>query len=113
MPFQTGAQLLRGRAARRPLRGDRYIDRRERVLVQTKGLARQSLDAVAGDGAAEHACRDGESETGMSIMICEHRQNEISIGETPASLFDRAKFCRLMQTLGGLERQFTDRSSIR
>jgi hypothetical protein len=112
MPLQTRAQLLRRRTPRGTLRGDRHIDWWQGVLVQSKRLARQALDAIAGDGAAEYARRDGESETRMSVMIREHRQNEISIGEPPASLFYRAKFCGLMQTLGGLERQFSDRSSI-
>jgi hypothetical protein len=111
MLVQTGAQFSRRSVAGGILCRDGNVDRGQRVLVQTKGLAREALDAVARDGAAEHARRDRKPQTRMSVMIRQHRQIKVRIGESPAALFDRAKFCRLMQTLGRLERQLSDRSS--
>ena len=79
------------------------------VLVQAKRFSGQALDPVAGDRVAAGRRRDRQPQARMSFVIGEHRQAKISIGKTPASLPDFAKFGRLVQSLARLELQFTDR----
>ena len=112
MLVQTGTQFVRGCMACGGLRGDGDVDRRQCFLVQTKGLARETLDAIARDRGAEDPRGDRKPQTRMADLICENGQDEIRIGESPATLFDRTKFSRQMQSFGRLERQFADRSSV-
>jgi hypothetical protein len=84
---------------------DSDVDRRQFMLVQTKGFSRQALDPVAGHGGAERASRNRKTQSRMAFMIGEYRHTEVRIGQPSAALPDRAKFGRLMQTLARLERQ--------
>ena len=97
-----------GRARGFPDR-DGNIDRWQRVLVQAKGFTCKSFDAVAGDGTAEDARRDAQSQARMSFIIGQHRQREKCIAEFSAAPLHIAKFGRLVQSLARLERKFTDR----
>ena len=81
------------------------VDRRQIVLVQTKGFSRQALDTVAGHGGAESTSRYRQTQPRMTSMIREHRHTEVRVGQPAAALPDLAKFGRLMQTLAWLERQ--------
>ena len=109
MLIQARAQILRAGRASRFARGDRDIDRGQGVLVQAKGFARDPFDAVAGDGGAEGARRDAQSQARIGFTIGQNRQSKKRIGEFGAAPLQRAKFGRLVQTLARLERQFTDR----
>jgi hypothetical protein len=109
MLLEAGAQILEAGLARRFARGHADIDRRQRVLIQTKGLSGEALDAVAGDGGAEGARCDAQAQSRIRFMIGQHRQAKERIGKFFAALPNYAKFGRLMQTLARLERQFTDR----
>jgi hypothetical protein len=97
-------------AARRvPLRftcRDGDVDRGQTVLVQTERLARHAFDHIAGHGAAAAARGDRQPQACMILLICEYGQNEVRIGEPPASLPHHTKFGRLVQSLARLERQF-------
>jgi hypothetical protein len=79
------------------------------VLVQTKGLSCEALDAIARNGAAEGARRDAQSQSRIVFTIGQNRQSKKRIGDFGAAPLQRAKFGRLVQTLARLERQFTDR----
>ena len=109
MPIETGAQFRELGLARRFPNRDGNIDRRQGVLVQTKGFTRESFDAVAGDGGTENARRDAQAQARMGFMIGEDCQGEKRIAEFSAAPFHVAKFGRLMQSLARLERKFTDR----
>ena len=111
MLVQTRPKVAHFSRSRRFASGDGDIDRRQAMLVQTKGLARQALDAVARDGGAEGAGRDAQPQPRMSFLIDEYGETEECIRKATALLSHVAKFGRLMQTLARLERQFTDRSS--
>jgi len=55
---ETRAQCARRGMARAVAGRDGDVDRRQGMLIQAKRLARDALDAIARDGAAESACRD-------------------------------------------------------
>ena len=79
------------------------------MLIQAKRLARQALDAIAGNGRTERARRYRQPQTWMRFMVCQYRQAKIGVTESFAALPDLTEFGRLVQTLPRLERQFTDR----
>jgi hypothetical protein len=106
MSRQAGAKIAAGCEPRRFARSDRDVDRGQGVLVQAEGLACHAFDEIAGHGAAAAARGDCQSQACMIMVICEHGQNEVRIGEPPASLPHHAKFGRLVQSLARLERQF-------
>jgi hypothetical protein len=108
MLVQACAQFTRGRQARRAAGGDGNIDRRQCVLVQTKGLTDKAFDAITRNGRTEGARRDAQSQPRKGFMIGQDRQAEERIGEFSTAPRNLAKFGRLMQTLARLERQFTD-----
>ncbi|HLZ98200.1 MAG TPA: hypothetical protein VKP66_09620 [Steroidobacteraceae bacterium] len=105
MSFQADAQISRRSHARRVPCRHSDVDRRQIVLVQTEGFARQALDAVSSHGGAEGAGRYRQSQTRITFMIGERRHTEVRVGRPFAALPDSAKFGRLMQTLARLERQ--------
>src|SRR5260370_6469691 len=105
MFLKADSKIQRRRHARRVSRRHSDVDRRQIVLVQTKGFSREALDAVAGHGSAEGASRYRQTQSRMTFMIGEHRHTEVRVGQPVAALPDRAKFGRLMQTLTRLERQ--------
>jgi hypothetical protein len=108
MLIQARAQFTRGGQARGAPSGDGDIDRRQRVLVQTKGLTGKTLDAIARNRRTEGAGRDAQSQPRIGFMIGQDRQAEEGIGEFSTAPRNLAKFGRLVQTLARLERQFTD-----
>jgi hypothetical protein len=112
MSVQARAKIAAGREPRRLAGGDRDIDRGQAVLIQAEGLARHAFDEIARHRAAAGARGDRQPQACMILVICEHGQNEVRIGEPPASLPHHAKFGRLVQSLARLERQFgrTDRN---
>jgi hypothetical protein len=93
-------------------RGDGDVDLGQAVLIQAEGLARHAFDEIACYGAAAAARGDRQPEACMILMICEHGQYEVRIGEPLTSLPHDAEFGRLVQSLARLERQFgrTDRN---
>jgi hypothetical protein len=93
-------------------RGDGDVDRGQAMLIQAEGLAGHAFDEIAGHRATAGARGDRQPEARVMFLICEHGQNEVRIGEPPASLPHHAKFGRLVQSLARLERQFgrTDRN---
>jgi hypothetical protein len=105
MFLKTDSQIQRRSHARRVACRHSDVDRRQIVLVQTKGFSRQALDTVAGHGGAESTSRYRQTQSRMTFMIREHRHTEVRVGQPAAALPDRAKFGRLMQTLARLERQ--------
>ena len=111
MLIEAGAQILGAGQSRRFSGGHGNIDRRQRVLVQAKGLARDPFDAIACYGGTEGARRDAQTQPGVSFMIGQNRQRKKRIGELFSAPFHISKFGRLMQTLARLERQFTDRKA--
>ena len=111
MLFQTRTKVANFSRSGRFASRDGDIDRRQGVLVQAKGLARQALDAIAGNCRAEGAGSDAQPQSRMRFLIHENRQTEECIRKTTALFLHVAKFGRLMQSLARLERQFTDRSS--
>jgi len=72
MFIETCAQILRRRMPRGIARGDGHIDRRQQMLIQAKRLARNALDAVACNGAAESAGGDCEPQARVSFMVGQH-----------------------------------------
>ena len=78
------------------------------MLVQTKGLSCEALDSIACHRGAEGSRRDAQSQSGMSLMIGEHRQTKKCIGKFLAAPLHLAKFSRLVQTLARLELQPLD-----
>ena len=109
MLFETRAQIGRAGLTCSFACGDGYIDRREAVLVQTKGLSCEALDSIACHRGTEGSRRDAQTQSGMSLMIGEDRQTKKCIGKFFAAPFHFTKFGRLVQTLARLELQFTDR----
>jgi len=106
---QAGAQIARGCEPRGVAGCNCDIDRRQGVLIQTKGFSRQALDAIAGNGGSAGARRYRQPQPRMSFMVCQDRQAKVGVGKSAAALPYCAKFGRLVQTLARLERQFTDR----
>ena len=106
MSHQTRAKIAAGREPRRLAGGDRDIDRGQAVLIQAEGLTRHAFDEIARHRAAAGARGDRQPQACMILVICEHGQNEVRIGEPPASLPHHAKLGRLVQSLARLERQF-------
>jgi len=78
------------------------------MLVQSKRFPGEALDTIASNGGAEGARRYRQAQPRISLMVGQHRQAEIRIGESFAALPHLAKFGRLMQTLARLERQPLD-----
>ena len=78
------------------------------MLVQSKRFPGQALDTIAGNGGAEGARRYRQAQPRISLMVGQHRQAKIRIGESFAALPHLSKFGRLMQTLARLERQPLD-----
>jgi hypothetical protein len=105
MFLKADSQIGKRSNARRVACGHSDVDRRQIVLVQTKGFPRQAFDAVAGHGGAESTSRYRQTKSRMTFLIREHRHTEVRIGQPAAALPDLAKFGRLMQTLARLERQ--------
>ena len=79
------------------------------MLVQAKGFSCEAFDAVAGDGCAEGACRDAQTQSRIGFIIGQDRQSKKRVGEFATAPLHFTKFGRLVQTLARLERQFTDR----
>ncbi len=104
MHVQTRAQRSWARSAGGLARIHGDIDRRQRVLVQAKGLSREALDAVACNGGTKGARGDAQTQTRITFMIGHDRQTKIGVGEFFAALPNLAKFGRLMQSLARLER---------
>src|SRR6266852_8506638 len=96
MLLKADSQILKRRNASRVACRHSDVDRRQIVLVQTKGFSRQALDTVAGHGSAESTSRYRQTQSRMTFMICEHRDAEVCVGQPAAALSDRAKFGRLM-----------------
>ena len=111
MLFQTRAKVANFSRSGRFASRDGDINGRQAVLVQAKGLARQPLDAIAGNCGAEGARSDAQPQPRVRLLIHQNRQTEECIREATAMFLHVTKFGRLMQTLARLERQFTDRSS--
>ncbi len=109
MLLQAQPQIPRLREPRRIARGDCHVDRRQAVLSQAKGLAREALDAVARNSGAESARRYRQSQSRRAGLIFEDRQTEVRVGKSSAALPDSAKFGRLVQTLARLELEITNR----
>jgi hypothetical protein len=78
------------------------------VLVQTKGLSRETFDAIARDRGAEGSGCDTQPQSRKGFMIGQDRQTKKCIGELFAAPLHIAKFGRLVQTLARLERQPLD-----
>ena len=111
MLIEAEAQIGRAGRSRGLSGGHGNIDRRQRVLVQAKGLPGEAFDAIACHGAAEGARRDAQTQPGMGFMIGKNSKREKRIGELFSAPFHISNFGRLMQTLARLERQFTDRKA--
>ena len=79
------------------------------MLVQTKGLSCEPLDAIARHGGAEGTRRDAQPQSRAGFMVGQNRQAKKRIGKFSAASLHIAKFGRLVQALARLERQFTDR----
>ena len=69
MHVQTRAQRSWARSAGGLARIHGDIDRRQRVLVQAKGLSREALDAVACNGGTKGARGDAQTQTRITFMI--------------------------------------------
>jgi hypothetical protein len=105
VPRKARAQIAARRKPRCLARGDRDIDRGQAMLIQSERLARHALDEISRHRSAAGARGDRQPQACMMVMICEHGQNEVRIGEPPASLPHHAKLGRLVQSLARLERQ--------
>ncbi len=105
MFLEADSQILGCCNARRVSCRHSDVDRRQIVLVQTKGFSRQALDTVAGHGVAESTRRDRQTQSRMAHAVGEYRQTEVCVAQPAAALPNRAKFGRLMQSLARLERQ--------
>ena len=73
------------------------------MLVQTKGLACETFDAVARYSGAEGARRDAQTQSRIGFMIGQNGKRKKSIGEFSAAPLHITKFGRLVQTLARLE----------
>src|SRR5258708_28999864 len=91
MFLKAGSQLRRRSNARRVACRHSDVDRRQFVLVQTKGFSRQALDTVARHGGAESTSRYRQTQPRMTSMIREHRHTEIRVGQPAAPHPDRPK----------------------
>ena len=109
MFLEAGAQFFRLRETCSVARRHHDIHRRQRVLVQAKRFAREALEAIADNGSSGGARRDRQPQSRTASIVRHNGQVEIGVGQSFATLPDRAKFGRLVQTLARLERQFTDR----
>ena len=105
MLLKADPQIVRRGNARSIARRHSDVDRRQFMLVQTKGFSRQAFDPVASHGGAESTSRYRQAQARMTFMIREYRHTEVRIGQPAAALPDLAKFGRLMQTLARLELQ--------
>ena len=72
MFLKAGAQLRWRSNARRVACRHSDVDRRQIVLVQTKGFSRQALDTVAGHGGAESASRYRQTQSRMTFIVREY-----------------------------------------
>ena len=117
MSVETGAQILRLRMPRGVARRHSDVDRRQSMLVQTKGFPCEALDTIARYGCAEGARRDRQAQPWMTFIIGQNRQAEEGVGQPSAALPNGAKFGRLVQTLARLEIQpigwLRDRKKVR
>jgi hypothetical protein len=109
MLLKADPQIVKRGHARSIARRHSDVDRRQIMLVQTKGFSRQALDTVAGHGGAERTGRYRQTQARVTFVIGEHRHIEVRVGQSTAALPDRAKFGWLMQTLARLERQPLDK----
>jgi len=107
MLVEAEAQIGRAGRSRGFSGGHGNIDRRQRVLVQAKGLSGEAFDAIARYGGTEGPRRDAQTQAGMGFVIGQYRQAKKRIGEFFSAPFNDLKFGRLVQTLARLERQFT------
>ena len=73
MLFQTRPKVANFSRSGRLTSGDSDIDRRQGVLVQAKGLARQAFDAIAGNCCAEGAGSDAQPQSRVRFLIHENR----------------------------------------
>ena len=105
MLVQARAQIAQACLSRRLSRRDGDIDRRQGVLVQTKGLSCKAFDAIARDRGAEGSCRDTQAQASVGFMIGQNRQTKKRVGKFFAAPLDFAKFSRRVQALARLERQ--------
>ena len=105
VPCKACAQFGGRRMACGIARHDRDIDRRKRMLVQTKGLSGDALHFIAGNGAAESAGRYREAEARMSCTVGQNRQGKINVGYAPTALPQFAKLLGRVQALTGRERE--------
>jgi hypothetical protein len=113
MLLETGAQIVRRSLSRRLSCRDGDIDRRQGVLVQTKGLSCKAFDAIARDRGAEGPRRYTQAQASKGFMIGQDRQTKKSIGKSFAAPLDFAKFGRRAQALARLERQPLDSNGDR
>jgi len=72
MLIEARAQIAGGRMPRGITGGDGHIDRRQAMLIQAERLARDALDSVASDRAAEGSGGDCEPQARMSFMVGQH-----------------------------------------
>jgi hypothetical protein len=110
MLVEALAQFRRAGRSRGFSGGHGNIDRRQRVLVQAKGLSGEAFDAIACDRGSEGARRDAQAQPGTGFMIGEHAKGKKRIRELFSAPFHFSKFGRLVQTLARLEGQFADRA---
>jgi hypothetical protein len=103
MLVEAEAQIGRAGRSRGISGGHGNIDRRQRVLVQAKGLSGEAFDAIACNGGSEGARRDAQTQASMGFMIGQNRKREKRIGEFFSAPFHISKFGRLVQTLARLE----------
>jgi hypothetical protein len=103
MFVEAEAQISRAGRPRRFPGGHGNIDRRQRVLVQAKGLSGESFDAIACYGGAEGARRDAQTQPSVGFTIGQNRKRKKRIGELFSAPFHISKFSRLVQSLARLE----------
>ena len=105
MLVEARAQIAQAGLSRRLARRDGDIDRRQGVLVQTKGLSCEALDAIARNCGAEGSRRYAQPEARKGFMIGQDRQTKKCVGEFFSAPLDFEKFGRRAQALARLERQ--------
>lgn len=96
-------------AARGRARADHQVDRRERVLVQSKRLTHESTEPVALDRASRRLLRDGKPEARRAGTAFVHDDREVCISQSAPVCVDRvelrlaaqAPLSRKRQTLAG------------
>jgi hypothetical protein len=94
--LEAGAQLFGLCVTSSIPRRHHHIDRRQTVLVQAKGLTRESFDPITCHRRAEGARRYRQSQAWTSFLIGHDRQTKVSVTQFLAALPYRAKFGRLM-----------------